>query len=350
MQCGKLYDMHYRRGIRKRVSDKRLDLGSAVHAGMEEYIRTKAVLPKRAKSKKASIADPVKNAFVAIAAYCAEAFNKLPKQLQKDIEVINNWEEVETRAIDIVKRAGKDFTDQFDVVLDPNGDPYLERELSTAVIIDEDDNSEAELHGIVDCIAKRKSDGRVYLVDFKVVKNFKTPDDLEMDLQGLIYTLLARANDIEALGFFNYQISSASPAVPEITKKDTVSKAKRITTEKMYLDAIKEVKGKEADYEDALAYVRGIKWFELVGAHYPEAVLHALWENMISPWVDMVAEDTLEPMPARGFACKNCDLKEVCFFELKNYDTSLLLAADGPYFQKGQKPIQQVPGLNIPGV
>lgn len=169
------------------------------------------------------------------------------------------------------------------------------------------------LKGVIDLVMRHKTTGRILLLDYKFSTSDRTLDDVYLDEQLYIYSILYHNHSDIALenidiGFIT--IPKGDFDKPQILKKGGLSKAKsQKTTAKAYMQAIIDNNLNVADYEDILTELSGKQLIKFCVTEINIPMLHRVCENIDNVIKDMDKGYVLEKC---SHMCGRCDVLQYC--------------------------------------
>ena len=308
LKCQQLRDYVYVQGLRPKRGNglPRMDLGTLVHKGFEHVFKdkltvaaAKIAVEKHAYATLTAIrdqlaADPMKAPVDDVAAFLAE------------------YEAIVENAPLIFERSAFALpVDDWEPVLVEH---TLEQEIAPGIV----------LTGTPDLVARRKSDGGLYLLDWKTRSTFQDIGAERYNLQFLIYTWMLGKAGHQVQGSQIYEIISDVPKEPKLNKDGCVSKSKVRTTLAMLERAIEDSGSLAHEYEDLIKYVKGIEWQRLTFDFRDAATIERTIQEVVVPAALAMAEGRKPLRVANRFTCGSCDFAKLCFGALEGDDTSFI--------------------------
>lgn len=306
---------HYHEGLRlKEIDDTRLTIGTLGHRGLETAFRMHALGNFQDEEIKECMAS-------AIEEQAEEYIEELTKGQELPEELASELEESIELAIVCSMRAIDWLNLERWEVVTVGGHPLIEHEL-----VDEGfrvGKFEGFI-GYVDVVLREKATGNVFLLDHKFRKSFKSHEEEETSEQFPIYQRLLEKFGVELSGIATFQIRTAVPAVPEMTKKGSLSKKRIITDWDTYLSAIHACGFNPADYEGVREWAEKNEFQRLTKQYCGEAQVANVWKGIEITAEEMSRDDLPIYRNLRtGFAgCHNCRMRELCLAELRGADTT----------------------------
>lgn len=299
--CKKKWAYNYKERLVPRVDRPRLDLGSAVHAGIAFQLRN----PN----------DPM-GAAMGVSEFVHE---KLEKKLT---------EAEEEALMDIGDRATKLAEALYANILEKKystyyhqSEPMVECKLESPLPI----VGWEGFKGYIDWVAVEEATGHVWLVDFKVRSSFQAQEAEEYSVQMAIYMALMRERGIDVRGSISWQVRDTPPKDPKMTTKGTMSKAKIATTWQHYRDCLIREGLDPADYEEEMKpKCDEIEWFRLSRAYRADAEIRNIWNEVVLPTATSIMRPQHHTRNLVFMSCRGCSYNELCLEELRGGDVEFI--------------------------
>lgn len=327
--CQYRFGKIHHENLAKRYPTRPLAVGTLVHAGLEGFLLAQFKEPKISKSKaRAVVLDAVAN----------KQREFMNQDYIKD-HIDNEWKEEANKncsdSVEITLRCVAwlgFFSDDCDwETVSHHGKPLVEFEmLSTMKIKVGRKVIEFDLGGRLDWVARKKSTGRTYLIDFKTRDQMQKPEYDHKQTQSPLYLHLLSEVGIEVHGTATLQIRRALPQKPRQNqtkpKGDTIypmSRESIVTDWETYESALKEAGLDPAAYQDVKAKLK--PFFSLS----PEMRSRIEVENVMKD-VMRGAVDVLTTSPDQYYRsrypmnCQGCDFEELCTADLLGHDVDFL--------------------------
>lgn len=310
-RCRFLWELRYPRRIARRITERPLSLGGAVHRGIDGGISTKGDL--------SAVAEGVQS-------YIDEWKTKIMRQMDDD--ELEHIMEVEQSAHIIARNSIRNIDfDRWETVIGPEGEPMVERRIVVPI------SRSRYWDGFVfvcDWVARDAENGLVWVIYHKVRRQFLPEDAEEVNQQAAVYQYALREIGIETAGSICHNVRSNPPKIPSLNKNGSMSKAKIATTWEVYRETLLAHGLDPADYEEdmkpKLAEVVFERWDK---AFRGEAEINAVWNDVIVPASQAISRKHKKIWRALNYmACNGCSMRELCLAELRGYDTEWLLATD----------------------
>lgn len=305
--CRYAYDLYYRQGLRPRVQSRAPQLGTMVHAGLEHAI----------KGAYRGAPDYIACATEGVLASFSESVAAGGQLGASDLEQL---EEIKTTALGLATRAVEYLQlDQWETLCLPDGTPLIETEISADI------PGVGKFIAFVDWVARDKRDGNIWLIDHKVRKAFLNEEQEETGTQFAIYLHILRSMGIDVKGSLTFQIKAKLPAVPELTKKGTMSKAKISTDWETYRNALLAARLNVYDYLDMQEKLADVEFFRLTKMFRGEHEIETVWSEAVATAHEMARTDLAMTRNLRSsFSCAQCSYRDYCLTELRGGDTNFL--------------------------
>lgn len=348
-RCRFMWQVGYQRHIESRMPHLKIDLGSAVHAGLSAY------WTEYPRDKTDNHTQSHVMGLLAIEEWADEI---LPGWR----EIILNYED-EINALDQVIAAFDDNPDQFSVeeAMTLSIAPIVERakEVFTRTVRYIGDSWEVLMHEgtpiverefvyknvlvHVDLAVRDRATGIKMIVDFKVRQNVQDPEGVEYDLQTALYQIVLQGNGIDIGATALMQTRAVTPRKPKLNKDGkSMSRSDIITDWPTYHNALLEAGLDPADYGDMMMKLSAKRFFQLDMAYRGKERLKAIWEKVVQPAIHEVRLSERRykggtipaPRSMSTFNCSGCLVRHLCMAELEGMDTSQLMQS--MYEYKGE--------------
>lgn len=192
---------------------------------------------------------------------------------------------------------------------------------------------DAPLTGKVDMVAWNIDTQTVDLIDWKVRApgKFWTYEKSILNPQLYLYAHVLRGM-VQPDRVIQFQVLAKAPEFPKFNKpkKDgtqEVSRAKVTTTRALYMEAIRQVGGDPADYQDILDWIDEIRFAELVEVPTNPVVerrmLDVVYQRILT---SHAAAQANEPgLHSFGWHCDRCQFRQICIANMLGYDVTDLI-------------------------
>lgn len=170
------------------------------------------------------------------------------------------------------------------------------------------------LKGFIDLVLKNEKTNKILLIDYKFSTSNKGQEDLLLDEQLYIYSLLYSKQfniPIDNISVGYISIPKTQLDKPRLLKNGKLSKDKnQNTTYNKYIEAIKELNQDINDYQDILEQLSGKTLLNIsITEHINLDMLERIVINIDNIFKDMQKGYTIEKC---SFMCKNCDYLQYC--------------------------------------
>lgn len=169
------------------------------------------------------------------------------------------------------------------------------------------------LVGVIDCVWKHKTTGRILITDYKFSNSDKGQEDVLLDQQMYIYAVLYALNtntslDNISIGYIN--IPKKEMDKPRVLKSGQLSKDKsQNVTYDTFVETIQTMNLNIDDYKDFLDEISGRKLISISPQPVNVDMAKRIMENIDHVIQDMQKGYVLEKC---SFMCKHCDYVQYC--------------------------------------
>lgn len=299
-RCRRKWYYSYQENLKPKARVPRMDLGSCVHALLENHYLNTGISVEEA----------------------SENFFNEKVSDSTDEELMAHFRAVQVDAENIFKRYVNTYA-EIDKKWEILG---VEKEFLVEI-----PGTGVNMKMIIDLIVKDE-DGRIWLVDHKVTSvNFEDWGELlVLDEQANVYLWGLNQLGIKASGVIFNLLRSKLPTVPKALKNGGLSQAKNIDTDyTTYLQAIKETGLNPNDYGDILSHI-AVAGRPFFGRHHtgrsPEeiTVIGQELKTIATEFATLSQDENLMPVRTANGNCRwDCQFKELCIMESKLLDTQL---------------------------
>lgn len=191
--------------------------------------------------------------------------------------------------------------------------------------------------GRIDMIIRDK-EGRLWIVDHKTAAQFGQMAFLDLDAQCSTYIwALRRVLGIPVQGVIYNQLKKNAPGPPDVLKSGNLSKNKQQKVSyHTYMQAIVEAGEDPAYYEDFLHYLKFEKsdYFRRVQTYRSDTELDIIEDTIVLEVVDMLNNPVIYPNPGM-FNCNGCQFYHPCLARQDGSDVQWILNSSGTYKKRG---------------
>jgi len=223
--------------------------------------------------------------------------------------------------------------DRFETVEDSDGKPLIQYKMRSPLGVDEPWSG---FVGILDWVARDKETGRVFLVDLKVSATSKDSVTHTLGAQWAIYQrMLYTELGIEVDGSVEWWVRGVTPGKPKVNKNGNVSRQAVVTTWAIYLETVKQNKGKPADYLDMKEKLEATPWSRWEPFYRSMSTCEAIWDRVVFTTAKEIKtvlgtnrpNYTLDAVPRNlsGMSCQWCDFRGLCHGQMAGDDVSWLI-------------------------
>jgi hypothetical protein len=321
MRCRYRWHLRYERRIQGRSVQPRLDLGSAVHAGLAGATRRFADMGRKPpRLTSAAYAKLYSAAVRSTRAWYIEWFAEkgLTEQDISSLEFREHIEEIRTLAAQICQRTLSDLQLDRWEILRIKGQPLVEQKISIPFF-------DTRFYGTPDFVGKDREKGGNWAVDYKCRQSLQSVEHEEVDLQLPVYQHLLAENGIPTVGTVKFQIRGSLPQVPQINKNGSMSRKRITSTWEVYQAALLQAKLDPADYQEEMKQKLDTEWFRIDRLYRRPAEIQLMWEKIIEPMGKLWAKSQTQVRHMHYLNCGGCWAREFCLAELRGEDPTFLL-------------------------
>lgn len=316
MKCQRAFGLRYIEGFVRNTDQDNFArlLGSAVHAGLEEALRTD--FQQSTNQQAYGISQIVQAATHRAYIYCHEIQKDTPDMVTLVDAVYNTAVDVLKYQIPMIGIGSRYRVASVMEVLghvSPDADLVPFVEFSFSYPLDADTN----ITGIIDAAVVDQENGGLYLLDWKVRENLVEPMLVSMDGQLPLYAALMTQMGASIRGTIQYQMLSSVPRPAVITEKTRLpSKAAQATTWEVWAQSIRAWGIDPEPYREAMMpklrtnedYVRPVV------TPLNTAMIQRTMENLVEVVATIHEAQSLDRYPGimSAHGCRFCDYKSVC--------------------------------------
>lgn len=321
-KCRYRWDLRYRREIERRAIHGPMDTGTAVHAGLAAAIR---YYGSRREITKAVLRRTDAEMITAIGLAMEEAIKKLGGWNYLTSEETQQAKDITETSIEVARRT-------ITFIRLPRWRTYWYRD---EPLVEQRIWFEAEgffFHGTPDWVAEDLEDGGVWLLDWKIRKQFTPKDAEDVNVQFPAYQYALLKIGLETTGSIMFQSRSTPESVPKLNMNGSMSRAKIACTWESYQQYLIESKLDPTDYIADMKPKLTTEWYREDRVYRNPMVIDRFWENMIRP---AAKEMMVQGMRGKGIRrhmqhmnCNGCWAREMCLAELMGEDTDFLLGTN----------------------
>jgi hypothetical protein len=174
---------------------------------------------------------------------------------------------------------------------------------------------------VVDWVARDRIDGTTWIFDHKTVRSFQDEHAAQL-LQLPLYQHALSVLGMRVDGTATLQVLDRLPAVPEVTKKGTVSRANITTDWPTYRQAILDAGGDPSDYADVRTRLSSAEFFRLQRAYRPARQAEEVWDQILVPVTWLISSGRVVRIRSRSYQCSYCAYRALCDAHLSEDDAA----------------------------
>lgn len=187
-------------------------------------------------------------------------------------------------------------------------------------------------HMTPDFVATNREDGQTWILDYKVRKQFTSPEAEEVNMQFAVYQRGLASVGIDTVGSIMFQAASKIPATPTQNKDGSMSRARIATTWEKYRETLEECGLDPEDYAEMEAKL-DVVFFRETREPRTVRIVEAMWNNFLLAAFSMSKTTGTAGEPRTGMfsgiiTCNGCWARRFCLAELAGDDTEFLLETD----------------------
>jgi hypothetical protein len=308
-RCRYLWDLRYRRHIGRRITERPLSVGGAVHRGVDAGVRTRGDLDE---------------VTAAVESYGDDWLQEIGRELEDDER--EHIENVLSDSSLIARNSVRDIDFERWETIELGGVPLIESRL--VVPISRSRNWDGFIF-VCDWVARDHTNGLVWVIDHKVRKAFLPADAEEVNQQAAVYQYGLRSVGVGTAGSICHQIRSSPPKAPKLNKNGTMSRARISTTWERYVEELVACGLSPEDYREEMWPKLDAEFQRWDQAYRSEAELDAVWDDVVVPAAQTISRKDKKIWRALNYMdCNGCSMREFCLAELRGHDAGFLLGTD----------------------
>ncbi len=319
MRCRYRWHLRYERRIQGRSVQPKLDLGSAVHAGLAgatkrfSEFRRPQITPKNLKLLENAAQRATRDWYIA---WFKE--KGISEDALSSADYRQHIEEIRTFAAQICGRTLPDLELDRWEILRLNGQPLVEQKISVPFF-------GTIFYGTPDFAGReRVKNGGNFGLDYKCREVLQPVEHEEVDLQLSTYQHLLGQNGIPTVGTIKFQIRAALPKEPEMTQKGGMSRQRIATTWPIYRAALLRNGLNPENYAE-MEQKLDVPFFRVNRLYRRPAEIQMIWDKIIVPMGKLWAKSRVHVRHMHYLNCGGCWAREFCLAELRGEDPSFLL-------------------------
>jgi len=181
-----------------------------------------------------------------------------------------------------------------------------------------------KLIGYWDAIVK-SDDGHLWLLEHKFPQQFRTEEQVELDGQIGVYQHAAHRLGYPVIGTVYNQLLARLPAIPNINKDGSVSKARIYTDWKTYKSIVEAQGLNPADYEDMKEKLQSFEFFKRFYIYRSKTEIKLFAEDVQRRIWDMRKVKKHIYRSESHITCGRCPYRELCLEQLKGGDVEHII-------------------------
>lgn len=324
LRCRYYWGIAWKEGLEPDVPPRGINIGSAVHTGLEAFQREWLDSKHQEKAETA--------AMVAIDRYYERFLPMMDEENGEGPKPIAELHDLYRIVLDAVAFLEPD---RWSTVHLPGVGPLIEQTLHSDIDVFPTDGQPfgVRFQGTMDWVARDLKDGGVWVIDYKARQAFMDDEAEETNLQNALYQGILLKNGLETVGARVLQIKSKVPQQPRRNKDGSMSRQDVSTTWPVYRDALVAAGLDPADYTDMRFKLEGKQGFQGWQVSFRGT------EEIESVWNDVMVETALEIAFAEAnpdhialirnigyFSCLGCMGRPLCFARLRGHDAEWIAA------------------------
>jgi CRISPR/Cas system CMR-associated protein Cmr5 small subunit len=292
-----------------------MDLGTVVHAGIAGAIRYYGSKMERTKAI-------FRRTDAALVESCQKSVAEMVKRLGGSdyltAEESVTASEIEERGIGVARRTVAMLELERWMTYWYKDEPLVEQKLYY-------ETEDFIYTCIPDWVAEDLSEGGVWILDYKVRKQFQPPESEEVNVQFPAYQYVLARIGLQTTGSIMVQTKAVVPSIPKLNQNGSMSRAKIATTWDIYKAELIRNNLNPDDYQVDMESKLTTAFDRLDRVHRNEFIVNGFWDQLVVP----AAREMLKsPEPIRHMNhmnCNGCWAREFCLGELYGEDTDFLL-------------------------
>lgn len=315
-KCRYRWDLRYRREIDRREMHRPMDLGTAVHAGLAaaiqyfgaQEVRTKAIF----RRTDTSLVDGVENAVTKMVERMGGWDSMMPEEQLQAQEILDVGVAVARRTLGFLRLERWQTYWYKDA-------PLVEQRIYV-------DTPDFTYHFTPDWVAEDLDEGGVWVLDYKIRKQFtpREAEDINVQFPAYQYGLLSIG--LATTGSIMFQSKSYAPTLPKLNQNGSMSRQKIACDWENYKEALITAGLDPADYEGDMKSKLTTEFYREERVFRNQPTIVAFWDNLVLPAAyEMLSREKQVHRHMNYMNCQGCWAKEFCLAELYQEDTEFLL-------------------------
>lgn len=323
MSCKKKWEYAYLEGLTPRVERPYLTIGKLCHVGMQAAMECLwTYLPGR------NLSGPLRHTvFEDLLQEGEKAIRREHARYMDGIEFLNeefpDFNQICEDAVSIFSQALGEFDPlRWDVLtVYENGKAKPALELHFLVPC----RGSKGLHGYIDAILRDRESGQVWCTDYKFRSQLQADEEEQFNLQNAVYMYACHRMGIEVTGTQTWQHLNRPAANPALTKNG-VSRTRIKTTWDHYRQFVEQQGYDPEDYMDMKEKLSDVEWFKSTLEYRNPKTIQNVWNEIIVPasWGIRRSFKGDNNRALFQWNCKNCQFRELCQAELRDYDADFI--------------------------
>ena len=316
-KCRYRHHLRWRRNIDRRVFHRPMDLGSVVHAGLaggiryfgHQEVRTKAIF---------------RRSDAALVTACQETLEKMVaklggiKRLSSEEELIR--QEIEETGVTVARRTlGALRLERWQTYW-YDEKPLVEQTIRLPY------NGEFIYQFTPDWVAEDLEEGGVWVLDYKIRKQFQPKEAEEVNVQFPAYQFGLGQIGLLTTGSIMVQSRAQMPSIPKLNMNGSLSRQKIATDWETYKATCLEHGLDPSDYEGDMKSKLTTEFYREDRVYRNQFVVNSFWDNLVVPAARELIAGGSTHRHMNHVNCNGCWAREFCLAELMGEDTDFLLA------------------------
>lgn len=319
-ECPHKWKLSYVDKLQRISTPRALNVGSAVHVVMEQYLRE--ISPE-----------------TAIDEWVEEKIVDTTKAGIMNSETMVELEEIRDLSLAVGARAFEHLMQEWEVAISPDGERMIEVKLFHTT---EDIN----FVGFIDAVLQHRDNKSIMVVDHKVQSTFAGDNYHEGDMQLPMYMhMLRHTHNMQTDGSAIFSIRPRLPQPPALLKNGTLSQS--VTSKAIDWGTYKQAINDHGMIEDDYIHLKdkfNYKFFNLLKMYRSPEEVANIWRQVVMPTARAIwrilepTEDISLDFLVRHLdvrRCGYCWFKDLCHEELRGGDTDWIRKSQ--YKRKGER-------------
>lgn len=348
--CKYLFKLTENEGWVPRMNRISMDVGSAVHAGLADILRTDAFKWARKEHEGATL--EMERIDTAIFAWTEETRTEIGELTSEEETQL---QDVRALATDVAARAARTLFEEGWTTVWHEGHPLVEVEFFFPISV-----APFWVRGTTDWVARNR-EGHVFLTDHKTQEAFQDEMNEEFNFQMPTYAhAIHEAIGMVIQGSARHQVKRVLPRIPEMNKtltkgQKTMSRTFINTTWEIYEAELRRNGLNPAQYEDMREKLKDVRFSKMSLAYRGTTEIAAVRREFEAVALEMAMheshnfrmmvkeefdESLAYPRNISPRTCRGCRVKDLCFEEMRGGDVEFLQATQ--YRHRDEKDTQLI--------